>query len=100
MEKPMRVVLEFPVQAGLYQVLSCVAELARYSLSQSPSITLAAPQDPEDEETEALARLLVQRGVKVHRESAPALPEEPTVSGQEWQDAVDGAGSPAPSSEG
>lgn len=72
MHKPMRVLLEFPSTAALHVVLASLASLAKQSLHSSPTITLDAPNEQHpDEEVEAMASLLRQRGVSAIRLPQP-----------------------------
>lgn len=89
MQKPLRVILDFPASAPFFRVSSMVRELGKSGAVVAPAISLP-DYDPDDAEQEALFNQLQQVGIRV---TIPAQPEpEPDADDamrEQWQTAID-----------
>lgn len=91
MQKPLRLIIEFPATAPFFRVSAMVRDLGKSGTIVAPAITLP-DYDPDDEEQAALYNQLQQVGIPVR---IPEQPEEVDDDAEtdelreQWQTAMD-----------
>jgi len=91
MQKPLRLIIEFPATAPFFRVSAMVRDLGKSGTIVAPAITLP-DYDPDDEEQAALYNQLLQVGIPV---KIPEQPEEADDDAEtdelreQWQTAME-----------